>query len=79
MRLLLLAALAAAAAAASSPITHAGGPSTPGCRVVVSPLTLAAETPARAAVREPSPSKVPTLVRGLVEHVRVRGGWCPLR
>ena len=63
--LLALLALAALASGASTPARAAG------CRVTVSPLTLAGTTPARLAALEPSPSKVPTVVHGLVDMMVV--------
>lgn len=62
MRPSLVAVLALAClAAAASP------PAKVGCRVTVSPLTLAGTYSARQAATEPSPSKVPTTVHGLVD------------
>jgi hypothetical protein len=59
--------LAAATLTSAASEAAGGGPTAPGCRVVVSPLTLASLTPARQAALEPSPTKVPAVVRGLVD------------
>lgn len=66
MRIPIFALLAAATAAAA-----ATPPSKAGCRVTVSPLTLAGTYSARQAASEPSPSKVPTTVHGLVDMMVV--------
>jgi len=68
MRLAAVLLTAATAVVAAAPRAASdGGRTAPGCRVTVSSLTLAAWTPARQAALEPSPTKVPTVIRGLVD------------